>query len=307
MGVGLDGDVETGTLALAACDSAGNVFELEGSGQIKFGKDGQYCVSQRGYAAGSANVAVDAAVSATSSAPSHGPSQAVNGLGGFWASKLGATSPVEFVVDIGRASTLSEVSITWEFPARSFSVMVEVAGSWSEAFSTTVNSLYKTHIPMGSIAASKLKIIMTESHPLHGVLNGHALYGIASLEVRTTLLKSIVEDCSTASKSVDCRDKYFLAYVGEFDPFPAKALRGEFPGLEAAKASLAATTAELAAAVSNLGTCAGAKSLAAKSSEQKTDQYQGRESGKSLSMDAASAKDLLKEARATIIQLRSAL
>jgi hypothetical protein len=56
-----NGDTETGTLALAPCNSAGNVFELEGSGQIKFGRDGGHCVSQRGNAAGSVNLALDAA------------------------------------------------------------------------------------------------------------------------------------------------------------------------------------------------------------------------------------------------------
>ena len=59
--VGLNGDVEAGTLALASCDSAGNIFELDGSGQIKFGKDGHYCVSQRGSTAGNVNLALAAA------------------------------------------------------------------------------------------------------------------------------------------------------------------------------------------------------------------------------------------------------
>jgi len=303
--VALDGDAETGTLALAACGSAGNVFELEGSGQIKFGKDGQYCVSQRGHATGSVNVATDAAVSASSSAPAHGPSQAVAGIGSYWASQLGGVSPVEFVVDLGSATALDAAEITWEYPAKSFSVMVDNGGSWSEVFSTSINSLQKTHIPLGSSLASKVKITMLESHPLHGVVNGQALYGISSLELKASGLKSIIDDCAAAAKSMDCRDKYFLSYVGEYDSTPAKSLRGELPALESAQTSLAATTAELAQAVSKLDSC-GVSLAAAKSSQQnaavRTEQSEG-----TSSPNAASAKDLLEEARAVVLQMRSAL
>ena len=170
------GDKETGSLVLSACNTADDVFEFEGSGQIKFGKDGQNCVSQRGTASGQVNLALGAAVTATSNgAKSHGAIQAVNGMGSYWASKPGVTEPVEFLVELGKVASLDAAVITWEFPAKSFSVLTENAGVWTEVFSTTINSLVETHIPLSSSAAvSSLKIVMLESHPLHGVLNGRS-------------------------------------------------------------------------------------------------------------------------------------
>lgn len=63
-----------GRLALMKCDAAAKAgdgrsnFELLGNGQIKLGRDGQYCLSQRGTGAGVANVALGAAASASTSA-----------------------------------------------------------------------------------------------------------------------------------------------------------------------------------------------------------------------------------------------
>jgi len=214
---------------------------------------------------------------------------------------------VEFVVDLGSASALDSVDITWEYPAKSFSVMVDNGGSWSEVFSTTVNSLFHSHITLGSSTTSKMKIVMLENHPLHGVVNGNAVYGIASLGLNANGMASVVEECSVAAKSADCRDKYFFSYVGEFDPLPARTLRGEFPGLEAAQTSLAATTAELAEAVSKLDSCGASASLAGTKSIQQNTVAGTEVQGESSSSNAASARDLLREARAVIVQMRSSL
>jgi hypothetical protein len=111
-----------------------------------------------------------------------------------------------------------------------------------------------------------------------------------------------------SGKSADCRDKYFLSYVGEYDPSNAHSLRSELPALEAAQTSLAATTAELAEAVSKLDSCGATNSLAsAKSAQLNVVVSSAKQSGDPSGLDAASARDLLKEARNVIIKMRSSL
>merc|ERR1711920_413531 len=68
-------------------------------------------------------------------------------------------------------------------------------------------------------------------------------------------LRAVVSDCGKASKSSDARDKYFLSAASEFDDSPAKAFRSELPALEAARAALAASVAELGDASPKLESC----------------------------------------------------
>ena len=71
------------------------------------------------------------------------------------------------------------------------------------------------------------------------------MYGIRGIAVYADGLRAVVSDCGKASKSSDARDKYFLSAASEFDDSPAKAFRSELPALEAARAALAASVAEL--------------------------------------------------------------
>ena len=150
---------------------------------------------------------------------------------------------------------------------------------------------------------------MLENHPTHGILNGHALYGIASFRLTGNGLKNVVDNCVAASKNSDCRDKYFMSYVGAYDASNVHSLRGELPALEAIQTSVAATTAELAEAISKLDSCGATKaSFATARAARLNDGVAYPDHPGALSgLDAAAVKDLLMEARAVIIQMRSAL
>merc|ERR1712061_518490 len=103
--------------------------------------------------------------------------------------------------------------------------------------------------------ARKAKVVMSQPHPLLGHLHGHSVYGISSLSFKAARMQTVVEECLKASKSADARDKYFLSRVSEADACPSKQLRSELPAFEAAKSSLAATTAELVDVLPALATC----------------------------------------------------
>ena len=63
-------------------------------------------------------------------------------------------------------------------------------------------------------------------------MRGHTVYGITDLAIHTSGLQAIAEDCATAGKSKDARDKFFQSFVGESDSCSSKALRSELPSLE---------------------------------------------------------------------------
>ena len=51
-------------------------------------------------------------------------------------------------LDLGGARHLDSLTISWEFPAKSFAIDLAGAnGEWEEAFATTVNGMRTTTVP----------------------------------------------------------------------------------------------------------------------------------------------------------------
>merc|ERR1711870_86923 len=111
--------------------------------------------------------------------------------------------------------------------------------------------------------------------------------------------------------SVDARDKYFLSYVGDFDPFPAKGLRSELPALEAARASLSGVVSELADAAPQLRLCRPEEfpSLGANTRTARGESFRnsGQSSGHQKGFYVDDLNSLLAEARSSIVDVRSVL
>ena len=82
----------------------------------------------------------------------------------FWASKYDDTKePVTFMIDFGGPHKLQYAELSWEFPAKSFSVSLSVDGEhFSEMFSTDVNVLTTTYVSLNGMPATHLKIVMRE-------------------------------------------------------------------------------------------------------------------------------------------------
>jgi len=294
---------------LAAKEGDGrSAFEQLGNGQIKLGRGGEFCLSQKGTSAGIANVALGAAsaASSTADAVAHGARSAVDARAAtYWASKLG-DGVAELSVDFGALVKVQAAQITWAFPAKAFAIFLSEDGaSFTEAFATDINVLNTTRTPLGYRFARKAKVVMSQPHPLFGQLHGHALYGIASLSFEASKLQTVVEECDKASKSADARDKYFLSYVGEADTCPSKQLRGEIPAFEAAKASLAATTSELVDVLPAMATCAadGAGFFQHMRTEAAVNQESGvaDDVGEENGVDVGAVGLLLTEARRAIL------
>ena len=125
-------------------------------------------------------------------------------------------------------------------------------------------------------------------------------------------LRSVVSDCAKAAKSSDARDKYFLSYVGEFNPSASKSLRSELPALEAARASLEATVSELVDAIPQLNVCRpeALASISARDSlpagqDLRSSAKQAEGERKGFAVDELNS--LLAEARSSILNVRGAL
>ena len=150
----------------------------------------------------------------------------------YWASHLDETTPVALTVNLGSKTSIEDIIIDWEFPAKSFAVYTSDGDQFTEVYSSSINVLAETTVKLGGKTATALKIVMREPQPVHGKLDGHSLYGIASVGVFSSQLDTVVENCAVAGKSKDARDKFFLARASEFDPVSGAALDNELISLE---------------------------------------------------------------------------
>jgi len=299
-------------LTMSECGGASS-WKMLPNGQVQVG--GEQCLSQTGAGAGTENVAAHAAAFATSSANAvaHAAAAAVDGdEATFWASRPGEAGQVAFTVDLGEVRSISLMKIKWEFPAQSFALAVSLDGKqWTEVFSTTVNMVKTSRIPLSLIAASSVRIEMRKPHPLAGLLSGKPLFGIKSLAILAPRLAVSLDDCAAAALSKDARDKYFAVSVGQFDAAPSAALQAEMPALAAAKASVSAALSDVANAGAKLSGCAGTSSFAAGGLVAQSARQRLVSSGRSVDatsgFDEGDVKTLLASARSTILGVRSAL
>ena len=72
--------------------------------------------------------------------------------------------PVTMTIDLGHARKLSAAEVLWEFPAKAFTISVSTDGiKWSEVYATDSNVLTSTSVPLGSLTASKVRVVMHEA------------------------------------------------------------------------------------------------------------------------------------------------
>lgn len=289
------------TLSTSDCGGA-SPWKFLADGQVQVGDK---CLSQAGQGAGIENAAAQAAVTATSSAESvsHAAAAAVDSDDTtFWASRLGDAGPVALTIDLGEARYINIVKIIWEFPAQSFAVSVFSDGSkWTEVFSTSVNMVRESHIPLG-LTASKVRVDMKGPHH-HGKFASQPIYGIRSAIVLASRLDVALDTCAKASQSEDARDKYFPVAVSDFDLDASAAFKAELPALAAAKVSLSASLGKVVA----LPDCADEAALASMSELLVTSSKTQSNEDIAAGLDVADVKLLLATARAMIVSAREAL
>ena len=83
----------------------------------------------------------------------------------FWASQFDTESPIEYTIDFGEIKRLHTAELSWEFPAKSFSVSVSADGEhFTEVFATDTNVLRTLRIALSGSGtpARKIRIIMYE-------------------------------------------------------------------------------------------------------------------------------------------------
>lgn len=242
-----------------ATGGEGSAWEAQGNGQLRHGKSGANCLSQRGSSSHEVDVALGAAATASSTleALTHGATMVADGNDAtFWASQLGIENPVTLTLDIGSPAHLQAVEIAWEYPAKQFSIALsQDSVRWAEVFSTDSNMVHTTKVRLGSRPSNQVRVSMRRPHPLLGQAHGRALYGIRSVVLTSLGAVSVIDDCADAARSADARDKYISIHVKSVDLNSAGLLRSEMPSLAAAESSLASVVGELSVLGAKVADC----------------------------------------------------
>jgi hypothetical protein len=83
------------------------------------------------------------------------------------ASALDPEGPVTITIDLGGPKKLSAAEIVWEFPAKAFTMSVSTDGTkWSEVYATDSNVLTSLNVALGSISATKVRVVMHEARSI---------------------------------------------------------------------------------------------------------------------------------------------
>merc|ERR1740121_1190574 len=239
-------------------------WTFQPNSQLKLTQMGNFCLTMVGEASADQDEAMGAEISATSSQHGHFVENIVdNDENTFWASAFDAAenAPVDIEIPFGSTKHVIDFEISWEYPAKSFDIQVANGGTWSSFFSTSDNNLNLTAISAHSVRGSKLRIRMHEPHPVWGVLDGQALYGIKSIRAKASTKRAIVRDCAEAEENVDARDKFFLTAVPEFDPTAVAGAKATAGLLGAAEQHLGSLLARLHAQMPSLRECGIAGAL----------------------------------------------
>ena len=82
----------------------------------------------------------------------------------YWAAKFDdVKNLVEYVIDFGEEQKLQSIELSWEFPARAFSIASSVDGEhFVEVFATDTNVLKTSRVSLGNVISKKLRISMLE-------------------------------------------------------------------------------------------------------------------------------------------------
>ncbi|KAL8424874.1 hypothetical protein Efla_002993 [Eimeria flavescens] len=263
---------EGGAVVLVDCLSAleegdgRSSWTPEPNAQLRLGKAGFFCLSQRnmhGSSPGAADIAAAFGASAkcdSSAGSGHEPAMALDrDVATFWASGSFPDAEehlVVFELDLGKSARLAGLQVDWEYPALSYKLQVSPDGKdYNDVLETHANPSNVTYDMLPGPAAQHLRIVMTHPHSVYGKVGEEYLYGIREIFALASRIDTSVADCKEAANTDDARDKYFLLPIHEYD----SELASKIESLDADVASRARTlsrkTKEITSSMTRANTC----------------------------------------------------